>query len=140
MLVPPEREEILAAADEKVAQLGDDYRDGLITDNERYRQVVQIWQDASDKIQTYQRVRIPTVRSILSPTQGLPRPSSTDPPALRHAWPMADPSGRIMEIPVRGNFRDGLTVMEYFISSHGARKGLADTALRIAESGDLPVA
>ena len=50
---------------------------------------------------------------------------------------MADPSGRIMEIPVRGNFRDGLTVMEYFISSHGARKGLADTALRTAESGYL---
>src|SRR5579883_3317540 len=139
VLVPPEREQILAEADAKVAQLEDDYRDGLITDNERYRQVVQIWQDASDKIQTYvQKVLDPYGSIYTIANSGATKAKFQQIRQLSGMRGlMADPSGRIMEIPVRGNFRDGLTVMEYFISSHGARKGLADTALRTAESGYL---
>jgi DNA-directed RNA polymerase subunit beta' len=139
VIVPPEREQILAEADTKVTQLEDDYRDGLITDNERYRQVVQIWQDASDKIQTYvQRVLDPYGPIYTIANSGATKAKFQQIRQLSGMRGlMADPSGRIMEIPVRGNFRDGLTVMEYFISSHGARKGLADTALRTAESGYL---
>ncbi len=139
VVVPPEREQILAEADVKVTQLEDDYRDGLITDNERYRQVVQIWQDASDKIQTYvQRVLDPYGPIYTIANSGATKAKFQQIRQLSGMRGlMADPSGRIMEIPVRGNFRDGLTVMEYFISSHGARKGLADTALRTAESGYL---
>jgi DNA-directed RNA polymerase subunit beta' len=139
VVVPPEREQILAEADTKVTQLEDDYRDGLITDNERYRQVVQIWQDASDKIQTYvQRVLDPYGPIYTIANSGATKAKFQQIRQLSGMRGlMADPSGRIMEIPVRGNFRDGLTVMEYFISSHGARKGLADTALRTAESGYL---
>ncbi|HST90004.1 MAG TPA: DNA-directed RNA polymerase subunit beta', partial [Ktedonobacterales bacterium] len=137
--VPEEREQILSEADTKVTQLEEDFRDGLITDNERYRQVVQIWNDASEAIQK-------KVQGVLDPYGSIYTIANSGATKAKFQQIrqlsgmrglMADPSGRIMEIPVRGNFRDGLTVMEYFISSHGARKGLADTALRTAESGYL---
>ncbi|HZU76036.1 MAG TPA: DNA-directed RNA polymerase subunit beta', partial [Dehalococcoidia bacterium] len=139
VIVPPQREEILAEADAKVAALEQDYRDGLITDQERYRSVVQIWNDASEAIQKY-------VQGVLDPFGTIYTIANSGATKAKFQQIrqlsgmrglMADPSGRIMELPVRGNFRDGLTVMEYFISSHGARKGLADTALRTAESGYL---
>jgi DNA-directed RNA polymerase subunit beta' len=139
VIVPDDREVILAKADERVNQLEDDYRDGLITDNERYRQVVEVWNDASDKIQK-------RVQEVLDPYGSIYTIANSGATKAKFQQIrqlsgmrglMADPSGRIMEIPVRGNFRDGLNVMEYFISSHGARKGLADTALRTAESGYL---
>ncbi|HEX6541679.1 MAG TPA: DNA-directed RNA polymerase subunit beta' [Ktedonobacterales bacterium] len=137
--VPIQREEILRAADEKITQLEDDYRDGLITDQERYRQAVKIWNDATDEIQKL-------VQNVLDPYGPIYTIANSGATKAKFQQIrqlsgmrglMADPSGRIMEIPVRGNFRDGLNVMEYFISSHGARKGLADTALRTAESGYL---
>jgi DNA-directed RNA polymerase subunit beta' len=139
VLVPPEREEILRVADEKVQQLEEDYRDGLITDMERYKQVVQIWSDASEQIQGHvQKVLDPYGSIYTIANSGATKAKFQQIRQLSGMRGlMADPSGRIMEIPVRGNFRDGLTVMEYFISSHGARKGLADTALRTAESGYL---
>ncbi|MEO7001850.1 MAG: DNA-directed RNA polymerase subunit beta' [Ktedonobacterales bacterium] len=139
VIVPADRVDILAAADVKVVQLEDDYHDGLITDNERYRQAVQIWLDATDKIQK-------RVQEVLDPYGSIYTIANSGATKAKFQQIrqlsgmrglMADPSGRIMEIPVRGNFRDGLNVMEYFISSHGARKGLADTALRTAESGYL---
>ena len=139
VVVPPDREAILAGADEKVVQLEDDFREGLITDNERYRQSVNIWLDATDKIEK-------RVREVLDPYGSIYTIANSGATKAKFQQIrqlsgmrglMADPSGRIMEIPVRGNFRDGLNVMEYFISSHGARKGLADTALRTAESGYL---
>src|SRR5579872_3004740 len=139
VMVPTQRHDILEEADKKVAQLEDDYREGWITEQERYRQVVQIWQDASDKIQTYvQQVLDPYGTIYTIANSGATKAKFQQIRQLSGMRGlMADPSGRIMEIPVRGNFRDGLTVMEYFISSHGARKGLADTALRTAESGYL---
>ncbi len=139
VVVPGDRETILAKADEKVVKLEDDYREGLITDNERYRQVVNIWLDATDQIEK-------RVREVLDPYGSIYTIANSGATKAKFQQIrqlsgmrglMADPSGRIMEIPVRGNFRDGLNVMEYFISSHGARKGLADTALRTAESGYL---
>src|SRR5262249_3101174 len=139
VIVPPEREEILRQADQRVAELEQDYSEGLITDQERYRQVAQIWNDASDAIQKH-------VQAVLDPYGTIYTIANSGATKAKFQQIrqlsgmrglMADPSGRIMEIPVRGNFRDGLTVMEYFISSHGARKGLADTALRTAESGYL---
>ncbi|HEX9036034.1 MAG TPA: DNA-directed RNA polymerase subunit beta' [Ktedonobacterales bacterium] len=139
VVVPGDRETILAVADEKVVKLDDDYRDGLLTNDERYRQTVNIWLDATDQIEKQ-------VRSVLDPYGSIYTIANSGATKAKFQQIrqlsgmrglMADPSGRIMEIPVRGNFRDGLNVMEYFISSHGARKGLADTALRTAESGYL---
>ncbi|HEU5343938.1 MAG TPA: DNA-directed RNA polymerase subunit beta', partial [Ktedonobacterales bacterium] len=137
--VPSEREDILNAADAKIGQLEDDFRDGLITDQERYRQAVKIWNDATDEIQKLvQRVLDPYGPIYTIANSGATKAKFQQIRQLSGMRGlMADPSGRIMEIPVRGNFRDGLNVMEYFISSHGARKGLADTALRTAESGYL---
>ncbi len=137
--VPKEREEILKVADEKIEHLVDDFRDGLITDQERYRQAVKIWNDTTDEIQKLvQRVLDPYGPIYTIANSGATKAKFQQIRQLSGMRGlMADPSGRIMEIPVRGNFRDGLNVMEYFISSHGARKGLADTALRTAESGYL---
>ncbi len=137
--VPIEREVILQAADAKITQLEDDFRDGLITDQERYRQAVKIWNDATDEIQKLvQKVLDPFGPIYTIANSGATKAKFQQIRQLSGMRGlMADPSGRIMEIPVRGNFRDGLNVMEYFISSHGARKGLADTALRTAESGYL---
>ncbi|MGZ3672838.1 MAG: DNA-directed RNA polymerase subunit beta', partial [Ktedonobacterales bacterium] len=139
VIVPPEREQILADADKRVAQLEEDFRDGLITDNERYRETVKVWTDASEEIQKHvQKVLDPYGSIYTIANSGATKAKFQQIRQLSGMRGlMADPSGRIMEIPVRGNFRDGLTVMEYFISSHGARKGLADTALRTAESGYL---
>jgi DNA-directed RNA polymerase subunit beta' len=137
--VPDERQEILNEADQRIADLEEQFRDGLMTDQERYRQAVQIWNDATDEIQK----RVQAVLDPYGPIYTIANSGATKAKfqQIRQLSGMrglmADPSGRIMEIPVRGNFRDGLNVMEYFISSHGARKGLADTALRTAESGYL---
>ncbi|HEU0026216.1 MAG TPA: DNA-directed RNA polymerase subunit beta' [Ktedonobacterales bacterium] len=139
VVVPEDREAILSEADNQVERLEEDFREGLITDNERYRQSVNIWLDATDRIEK-------RVREVLDPYGSIYTIANSGATKAKFQQIrqlsgmrglMADPSGRIMEIPVRGNFRDGLNVMEYFISSHGARKGLADTALRTAESGYL---
>ena len=139
VVVPQDRTAILADADELVLHLEENFQDGLITENERYRQTVNIWLDATDKIQK-------RVQEVLDPYGSIYTIANSGATKAKFQQIrqlsgmrglMADPSGRIMEIPVRGNFRDGLNVMEYFISSHGARKGLADTALRTAESGYL---
>ena len=137
--VPDERESIIAEADARINQLEEDFRDGLMTDLERYRRAVQIWIDATDEVQK-------KVQEVLDPYGSIYTIANSGATKAKFQQIrqlsgmrglMADPSGRIMEIPVLGNFRDGLNVMEYFISSHGARKGLADTALRTAESGYL---
>ncbi|HEU5343682.1 MAG TPA: DNA-directed RNA polymerase subunit beta' [Ktedonobacterales bacterium] len=139
VVVPEDRTTILAEADKKVLSLEESYQDGLITDTERYKETVNIWLDATDQIQK-------RVQQVLDPYGSIYTIANSGATKAKFQQIrqlsgmrglMADPSGRIMEIPVRGNFRDGLNVMEYFISSHGARKGLADTALRTAESGYL---
>jgi DNA-directed RNA polymerase subunit beta' len=110
-----------------------------MTENERYKETVNIWLAATDEIQKQvQKVLDPFGSIYTIANSGATKAKFQQIRQLSGMRGlMADPSGRIMEIPVRGNFRDGLNVMEYFISSHGARKGLADTALRTAESGYL---
>jgi DNA-directed RNA polymerase subunit beta' len=139
VIVPDDRERILEEADKQITQLEEDYREGLITETERYQRSVDRWNRTTDEIQK-------RVAEVLDPygsiyTIAMSGATKAKFQQIRQLSGMrglmADPSGRIMELPVRGNFRDGLTVMEYFISSHGARKGLADTALRTAESGYL---
>ena len=139
VIVPEDRTTILADADKQVLALEEHFQDGLITENERYRQTVNIWLEATDEIQKrVQRVLDPYGSIYTIANSGATKAKFQQIRQLSGMRGlMADPSGRIMEIPVRGNFRDGLNVMEYFISSHGARKGLADTALRTAESGYL---
>ena len=139
LVIPGVKEKVLAETNALVESVEDNYSQGLITEDERYALTVKAWTDAmstvSDSVSEYldplgpvymmgnsgaAKGNFDQIRQI-SGMRGL----------------MSDPSGRIIEMPVRANFREGLTVLEYFISTHGARKGLADTALRTADSGYL---
>ncbi|MDR5704195.1 MAG: DNA-directed RNA polymerase subunit beta', partial [Armatimonadota bacterium] len=138
ILIPPEKEQILQQAEKQVDAIEAQYRRGLITEGERYQRVIDVWTNATEEItramlrhfdpfnplhmmaQSGARGNIQQIRQLCG-MRGL----------------MTDPSGRIIELPIKANFREGLTVLEYFISTHGQRKGLADTAIRTSESGYL---
>ncbi len=139
LTVPTDKAEIIEETSRKVSDIERLYRRGLVTENELYRKTVELWQQATDEVtdavardldkngnigvMAYSgatKMGLQPVRQ-LSGMRGL----------------MADPSGRIIALPIRSNFREGLTALEYFISTHGARKGLADTALRTADAGYL---
>lgn len=136
--VPTEKEKILSEADEKVDQVELLYRRGLISDEERYEKVVQIWNDATDKVTESLMNSLDKFNSIYMMANSGARGNKQQIRQLAGMRGlMADPSGRIIDLPIKANFREGLTVLEYFISTHGARKGLADTALRTADSGYL---
>ncbi len=136
--VPQEKAEILAKADAAVAKTEQQYRRGLITDEERYNLVIATWAKATkavtqalmDTLDQFNPVYMMASSGARGNIQQLRQLAG-----MRGL--MADPSGRTIELPIKANFREGLTVLEYFISSHGARKGLADTALRTADSGYL---
>nr|MBA2682003.1 DNA-directed RNA polymerase subunit beta' [Ktedonobacteraceae bacterium] len=112
---------------------------GLITSNEKYLQTIEIWNEATENVRKMVETTLDPYGSIYTiANSGATKAKFQQIRQLSGMRGlMASPSGRIIEIPIRGNFRDGLSVLEYFISSHGARKGLADTALRTAESGYL---
>ncbi len=138
MEVPAEREQILKEADEAVDAVYKNYKRGLISDEQRYNEVVKIWGKATDDIQD----AIMKNPNIKNPVRIMAHTGARgNPKQMRQLSGirglMADTSGKAVEIPIRSSFRDGLDVLEYFISSHGARKGLADTALRTADSGYL---
>ena len=138
MEVPVEREKILKEADEAVDAVYKNYKRGLISDEQRYNEVVKIWGKATDDIQD----AIMSNPNIKNPVRIMAHTGARgNPKQMRQLSGirglMADTSGKAVEIPIRSSFRDGLDVLEYFISSHGARKGLADTALRTADSGYL---
>jgi len=138
MEVPKEREKILKEADEAVDSVYKNYKRGLISDEQRYNEVVKIWGKATDDIQD----AIMSNPNIKNPVRIMAHTGARgNPKQMRQLSGirglMADTSGKAVEIPIRSSFRDGLDVLEYFISSHGARKGLADTALRTADSGYL---
>ncbi len=136
--IPGKKKELLAHAEGRVEKVEAQYRRGLITEDERYRKVTGIWRETTESVtealveslnkfnpvymmaNSGARGNIQQIRQLAG-MRGL----------------MADPSGRIIDLPIKANFREGLTVLEYFISTHGARKGLADTALRTADSGYL---
>ena len=138
IVVPTAKAKLLAAADQSVADIDRQFQRGLITDDERYEQVVELWQratkDVSDKMMDALNDGNPVRMMTDSGARGN-KGNIGQLGAMRGL--MADPSGRIIDVPVRSNFREGMTVLEYFISTHGARKGLADTALRTADSGYL---
>jgi len=136
--IPPEKEGIIAEADARAAEFERDYRRGLITDGERYREVVNIWTNAREEVKE-------AVQRNLDPQNALTMMSGSGAKGnITQISQMAgmrglvsDPQGNVIDLPIRSNFRDGMTVLEYFASTHGARKGLADTALRTADSGYL---
>jgi DNA-directed RNA polymerase subunit beta' len=137
--VPEGKQSELDKADAIIAELEEQFRDGLITDNEKYQQTVDAWNAATENVTKMVEATLDPYGSIFT----IARSGATKAKfqQIRQLSGMrglmASPSGRIIDVPIRGNFREGLSVLEYFISSHGARKGLADTALRTAESGYL---
>ncbi|MBO0783431.1 MAG: DNA-directed RNA polymerase subunit beta', partial [Ktedonobacteraceae bacterium] len=137
--VPIGKADELTKADDKIAELEEQYHEGLITENEKYQQTVEIWTDVTDKVTKMVESTLDPYGSIYTIAKSGATKAKFQ--QIRQLSGMrglmASPSGKIIAIPIRGNFREGLSVLEYFISSHGARKGLADTALRTAESGYL---
>ncbi|MDR5697678.1 MAG: DNA-directed RNA polymerase subunit beta', partial [Armatimonadota bacterium] len=135
---PPEKERLLAEAQRRVDTIDTQYRRGLITDEERYLRTVDVWNEATEAVTNamlkHFDVFNPLYMMALSGARGNIQ-------QIRQLAGMrglfTDPSGRIIEIPIKSNFREGLTVLEYFIGMHGQRKGLADTAIRTSESGYL---
>ena len=153
MIIPENKKRIVSQADKDVLKIQKQYMDGLITDGERYNKVVDIWAQATEKIASEMMKDIST-EEVCSSDGKKRRIESFNPiymmadsgargsgQQLRQLAGMrglmAKPSGEIIETPITANFREGLTVLQYFISTHGARKGLADTALKTANSGYL---
>ncbi|ADY54751.1 DNA-directed RNA polymerase subunit beta' [Syntrophobotulus glycolicus DSM 8271] len=136
--VPEAKKGILSRADQEVTNTEKQYRRGLITDEERRNLVIEIWTKANDEVTRALMDSLDKFNPVFMMANSGARGNVQQ---LRQLAGMrglmADPSGRTFEIPIKANFREGLTVLEYFISSHGARKGLADTALRTADSGYL---
>jgi len=137
--IPNVKPTILHDAEEEVLRIQDQYEEGLITDDERYRKAVDAWTLASQQIENAVTENLDPLGPIyMMSVSGAAKGGFTQVRQLAGMRGlMADPSGKIIEMPIRSNFREGLSVLEYFISTHGARKGLADTALRTAESGYL---
>jgi DNA-directed RNA polymerase subunit beta' len=144
MIIPPEKTEIVARARDKINEVANQYRKGIITGGERYNKVVDIWTQATDEI----------AQAVFSHLQNNDGKKEVNPVYLMMdsgargnkqqvrqlcgtRGLMAKPSGEIIERPILSSFREGLSVLEYFISTHGARKGLADTALKTADAGYL---
>jgi len=153
MIIPDNKKNIVAQADKDVLEIQKQYMDGLITDGERYNKVIDIWAQATEKIASEMLTGISMEESVSA--DGKKRKVESFNPIYMMADSgargsgqqlrqlagmrglMAKPSGEIIETPITANFREGLTVLQYFISTHGARKGLADTALKTANSGYL---
>ncbi len=153
MVIPPEKAEILAAAEEEVREIEEQYTSGLVTYGERYNKVIDIWSRTNDLIakammerlgteevvdKDGNTVKVPSFNSIYMMADSGARGSAAQIRQLAGMRGlMAKPDGSIIETPITANFREGLSVLQYFISTHGARKGLADTALKTANSGYL---
>jgi DNA-directed RNA polymerase subunit beta' len=138
IVTPPQKAASLTAADTQVSDIDKQFQRGLITEEERYEQVVELWKRTTDGISAAMMQQLPQDNALRMMTDSGARGNKGNIGQLgAMRGLMADPSGRIIDVPVRSNFREGMTVLEYFISTHGARKGLADTALRTADSGYL---
>jgi len=153
MLIPPNKQKLLEEAQKEIEKVQDQYTEGLITDGERYNKVIDIWAQVTEKIADEMLKELGT-EEVIGPDGKKERIQSFNPifmmadsgargsaqqvrqlAGMRGL--MAKPSGEIIETPITANFREGLTVLQYFISTHGARKGLADTALKTANAGYL---
>lgn len=136
--VPTNKKEILAETEKEVEKVEQQYRRGLITEEERYQKVISLWNKATDTVTERLMDTLDKFNPIfMMATSGARGNVQQIRQLAGMRGLMADPSGRIIDMPIKANFREGLTVLEYFISTHGARKGLADTALRTADSGYL---
>ncbi|MCM2277065.1 MAG: DNA-directed RNA polymerase subunit beta' [Oligoflexia bacterium] len=158
MLMPPEKKELLDNAYAQVHEIENQYIEGLITDGERYNKVIDIWAQTSEQIASAMMKRLSS-QTFKAPVGWKGKEQEVTGPAFNSIFMMADsgargsnaqirqlagmrglmakPSGEIIETPIVANFREGLSVLQYFVSTHGARKGLADTALKTANSGYL---
>jgi len=138
IVIPPDKEKILAEYEVRVAQVAAQYQRGLITDEERHESIVNIWTEATDTVADAMERTFFELNPIYMMANSGARGSSKQIRQLAGMRGlMANPKGEIIERPIKANFMEGLSVLEYFISTHGARKGLADTALRTADSGYL---
>ncbi|HZB96973.1 MAG TPA: DNA-directed RNA polymerase subunit beta', partial [Candidatus Sulfotelmatobacter sp.] len=135
---PAGKADIIGTAEREVEEVDLQFRRGLITDDERYMKTVEIWTRATDEVTRVTMSSFDRFHPVLMMSQSGARGSTQQIRQLAGMRGlMADPTGRIIDLPIKANFSEGLTVLEYFISTHGARKGLADTALRTADSGYL---
>ncbi|MBQ3077589.1 MAG: DNA-directed RNA polymerase subunit beta', partial [Clostridia bacterium] len=138
MVVPEAKKEIIAAAEEQVEAITKKFRRGLLSEQERYDAVIKTWEKATDDVTEALSANLDSYNPIYMMADSGARGSMKQIRQLAGMRGlMANTSGKTIEIPIRANFREGLTVLEYFVSSRGARKGLADTALRTADSGYL---
>ena len=146
--VPTEKQDIISEAESKISDLDEMYMDGLVTENDRYNQTIDIWSSANDNLTTavennlsrYGGGKQGTMNNAgiglyMMATSGAKGNIAQIKQMAGMRGLMSDPHGRIIERPIKSSFREGLSVLEYFISTHGARKGLTDTALRTADSG-----
>ena len=138
MTIPPKKYEMVAASEQAVVDIENQYKMGFMTDHERYKQVVQVWEKTTDEVSAALQENLDRYNPIFMMADSGARGSMKQ---IRQLAGMrgliANTAGRTIEIPIKANYREGLTALEYFISSRGARKGLADTALRTADSGYL---
>jgi DNA-directed RNA polymerase subunit beta' len=138
VVIPPSKGEILKKYEERVAEIHDQYDMGLITQEERHEAVVNIWNEATEEVANAMEEHFDELNPIFMMASSGARGSFKQIRQLAGMRGlMANPKGEIIERPIKANFMEGLSVVEYFISTHGARKGLADTALRTADSGYL---
>ncbi|MBP3351994.1 MAG: DNA-directed RNA polymerase subunit beta' [Lachnospiraceae bacterium] len=138
MTVPAKKPEMLAAAQATVDRIAANYRRGLITEEERYRAVVETWNETDKELTEVLLAGLDKYNNIFMMADSGARGSNQQIKQLAGMRGlMADTTGRTIELPIKSNFREGLDVLEYFMSAHGARKGLSDTALRTADSGYL---
>ena len=138
MTVPQKKYELIGETEKEIVKIDRQYRRGLITNDERYRLSVEAWDDTTKKVTTALQESMDRYNPIFMMADSGARGSMAQIRQLAGMRGlMADTSGRTIEIPIKSNFREGLSVLEYFISSRGARKGMADTALRTADSGYL---
>jgi DNA-directed RNA polymerase subunit beta' len=153
MDIPKDKQKYIEAANAQVSQIEEQYQEGLITDGERYNKVIDIWANATEQVSSQmlaslgtevvvdesgEKREVPSFNPIYMMADSGARGSAQQMRQLAGMRGlMAKPSGEIIETPITANFREGLTVLQYFISTHGARKGLADTALKTANSGYL---
>ena len=137
-VIPPQKQELIAEADQQIAKVGRLFNRGLISDNERYNQTIAIWQATTDKVSKALADNLPKDNEIYMMADSGARGSMNQIKQLAGMRGLlANTAGHTIEMPIRANYREGLNILEYFVSARGARKGLADTALRTADSGYL---
>jgi len=137
-VIPPEKDELIAKAEQEVELIERQHRRGLITAEERYQKIVQIWTETKNAVTKAMEAHLDKFNPVWMMAKSGARGNIAQLAQMAGMRGLvADPTGRTIEIPIKSNFREGLTVLEYFISTHGTRKGLADTAIRTADSGYL---